>query len=432
MNALFVGFLILANHIARGLFNGYLIPIITLWLLIWSMNRAFRPFRLNVRILDGFHRWIHPLQLLCMSLKSSLIPSSRAIIGEPSFFKILYALLLTPIWIRTLRPRVKTVLLASGALIFYLLNLYADPSIGIDVYVANNMGLDHLFSGRNPYTQSYPEALSGGRGYRPGFLYWPGTLYLEGLSRLIFGDIRVVLVLCWWLAPFFFKNQKSENETLSLKVTWWFLPFLSLGLRCGWIDPILSFSAAALLYGIVKRQEWVISLAIALAASVKQYGGLLGVFAIPYLLLSQSDRGIAIRTTLRSGILFLMLMIPFLAWDGSAFINMTLRSHLDAVTRLDALNFTSWWTAVTNQIFSSFAQGVMTLIGFGLGFLHLFRNAKSQGLRTLPEAWAIAFGYSVVFGKFGFINYYWLWISFLLLALTLENQNESNASPPSD
>jgi hypothetical protein len=62
----------------------------------------------------------------------------------------------------------------------------------------------------------------------------------------------------------------------------------------------------------------------------------------------------------------------------------------------------------------------MTLCGFILAFAHLIRNSRRTGLRVLPEAWSIAFGFSVMFGKFGFANYYWLWISFLILALTLE------------
>lgn len=355
-----------------------------------------------------------------MLLKSSLSPSSRAILGNPLSIKALYALFLSPLFMSGLSPRKKTLLLGAGALIFYVLNLLADTAIGIDVFVANNMGIDHLFAGLNPYTQTYPEALSGGRGYRPGFLYWPGTIYLEGLSKLLVGDIRGILVLCWWSAPFFFPRRESSAEDVSLKAVWWFLPFLSLCLRCGWIDPILSFSASVLIFGIVKKKWWLVSGSIALAASVKQYGGLLGVFAIPYLFLTESTRAPALKVTFQAAGIFGLLLLPFLLWNLHAFLDMTLLSHLEAVTRLDALNFTAWWTAVTGRPFSGLAQGIMTLTGFALGFVHLFRNARNEGLQTLPEAWGIAFGFSVIFGKFGFINYYWLWISFLILALVLE------------
>ncbi len=425
MNTLFAWFLILANHVARGLFNPYLIPLITLGLLAWSLLRVFHARGQEGSGSGSFrHRWIHWTQLVCMLLKSSLSPSSRAILGNPASFKALYAITLSPLLIRKLPTGRKTLLLAAGALIFYVLNLFADPSIGIDVYVANNMGIDHLFNGLNPYSQAYPEELSGGRGYRPGFLYWPGTLYLEGLSKWLVGDIRGVLVLCWWVAPFFFPKRRSEAETLSLRVIWWFLPFLSLCLRCGWIDPILSFSATLLIHGITRRNWRVVSFSIALAASVKQYGGILGVFAIPYLFLTEGTRTAALRVTLQSAGIFGLLLMPFLLWDLHGFLDMTVLSHLEAVTRLDALNFTAWWTHVSGRAFPGLAQGIMTLIGFALGFLHLLRNARRDGLATLPESWAIAFGFSVVFGKFGFINYYWLWISFLILALVLEKQDE--------
>jgi hypothetical protein len=420
MNAIFAYFLILTNHIAHGLFNLHLIPILTLWLGVWSFNRVFKSTPSSKKSFGFFERYLPWTNVVLMAIKPGGPAVISSLLGGTAFFRIFYPLTLCPIWIKNLSLKKKILLLASGALIYFLVALLLEPSPGIDVFVANNMGLDYLAKGLNPYAQFYPEALSGGRGYRPGFLYWPGTLYLEGLSRLIFRDLRVILVLLWWCAPFFFRKSTDPNRDLTLKVAWWFLPFLNFCLECAWIDPILAFCAAGLIYGITEKKTWVMALTIALAASVKQYGGLLGAFAIPYLFITEEKKGKVIKLTLLSGIFFSLLMLPFLAWDFHAFVDMTLKSHLEATTRLDALNFTAWWITVTGGSFSNRAQGIMTLVGFVLGFYHLVRNSKRIGLRILPEAWAITFGFSVMFGKFGFANYYWLWISFLILTLVLE------------
>jgi hypothetical protein len=420
MNAIFAYFLILTNHIAHGLFNLHLIPILTLWLGVWSFNRVFKGTPSSPKSFGFFERYLPWTNVILMVIKPGGPVVISSLLGGSAFFRFFYPLTLLPLWIKRLSLKKKTALLATGALVYYLVSLVLDPSPGIDVFVANNMGIDYLSKGLNPYAQFYPEALSGGRGYRPGFLYWPGTLYLEGLSRLLFGDIRVVLTLLWWCAPFFFRSSTDAERDLRLKAAWWFLPFLNFCLENAWIDPILAFCAAGLVYGISKKKLWVMALTIGLAASVKQYGGLLGAFAIPYLFFTEEKKGGVIKLILFSGLVFSLLMLPFLAWDLHAFVDMTLKSHLDATTRLDALNFTAWWITVTNGTFSNRAQGIMTLIGFALGIYHLFRNSKKNGLRTLPEAWAITFGFSIVFGKFGFANYYWLWISFLILALVLE------------
>ncbi len=420
MNPLFTQFLILTNHIAHGLLNTHLIPILTVFLLFWSLSRVFRAEPSSERSLRFFHRSSHWINLVCMIIKPGISSGIPSLSSSPHLFRIFYPLTLAPYWIRGLSVRRKTILLAAGAMIYYLASLASESTPGIDVFIANNMGLDHFFRGVNPYTQPYPQELSGGRGYRPGFLYWPTTLYLEGLSRLLFGDIRVILAVLWWAAPFFFPKTESSAQDLSLKTVWWFLPFLNFCLKWAWIDPILSFSVSVLIFGLLNRNWWISALAIALAASAKQFGGMFGAFALLYLFVSEPKKGPAFRVALLSAVLFGLLMAPFLLWDFHAFFDMTVKSHLEAAVRLDALTFTAWWIAVAGGEFSGRAQGIMTLVGFGLAVTHLIRNSRRAGLRTLPEAWSIAFGFSVVFGKFGFANYYLLWVSLMILTLTLE------------
>ncbi|NDG84845.1 MAG: hypothetical protein EBX52_07390 [Proteobacteria bacterium] len=420
MNAIFTWFLIFTNHVAHGLFNLHLIPVVTLWLPFWTLNRILRPSPSSSRSLRFFHKTWPWMNLSLMTLKPGWHEPARAILGNPHFFRVLYPFTLLPLWLKSLDLRKKTRILAAAALIYFLLIIYSDPNQGIDVYFSNNLGIDYLKQGLNPYSQSYPDSMASSYGYRPGFLYWPGTLYLEALSRFLFGDLRVILALLWWIAPFLFPESENEGEGLSLKAAWWFLPFLNFCIRSAWVDPILAFCAALVVYSLRNRRLLLAAFAIALAASVKQYGGLLGVFAIPYVFLIGERKVETVKLIVRSGLIFAMLLLPFLVWDFHSFVDMTLLSHLEAKTRLDALNFTAWWITLTGIDFPARAQGIMTLSGFALALWHLVRNAKSTGLRVLPEAWAIAFGFSVVFGKFGFANYYWLWISFLLLALALE------------
>jgi hypothetical protein len=133
------------------------------------------------------------------------------------------------------------------------------------------------------------------------------------------------------------------------------------------------------------------------------------------------------------GIGFILVLAPFVLWDPQAFLDMTVLSHLGAHVRPDALNFTVFWLKMTGQELPGVLQLGFVLVGLAFASLHIIKNRISRGLKTIPEAWAIFFGFSIFFGKFAFANYFLLMISFWLMA---ESEGDGQVliwrvSPPS-
>ena len=164
--------------------------------------------------------------------------------------------------------------------------------------------------------------------------------------------------------------------------------------------------------------------AIAMAASVKQYGFMVGAFPVAALALDREWRAFA-KVSLAGLLLFLLALAPFLIWDFHGFIAMTITEHVSARARPGALNFTAFWMRMTGTPFPDFAQLGMALYGFGIAIVHLVRNRARGRLAVIAESWAMAFGFSMMFGKFAFTNYYWLLISFLILSLAFADDGSS-------
>lgn len=313
---------------------------------------------------------------------------------------------------------------AIAILAFFLAALVLSPNPHIDVFRSNDLAVDFFLHWHNPYSQTYPDIYSGGFDYHPGFLYWPGALYLQTVSKILFRDIRVILVLAWWGSVFLF--PRIHPRAKELKWVWWLLPFAAFGFEQGWLDPVLSLAAAVILWSYPQRKWWFMAIAMAFAALVKQYGFIIGIFPMVALLLDR-DWKFAARAGFSAAAIFVFALSPFLVWDFDHFLKMTVTSHTTALARPDALNFTAIWIKVTHSQFPGWAQAGMSLAGFVLAFLHLHRNRAMRGLAVFPECWAIAFGFSIFFGKFAFCNYHWLLISFWILSLAFEDAGKARS-----
>ena len=304
-------------------------------------------------------------------------------------------------------------LLVSVAFLFVI---YLSPNPRIDVFSSNTEAVKFFLQGLNPYSQQYGDIYRGEFEYQPGFLYWPGALYLQTFSYLVFHDIRAINILAWCGSLFFIAPR--------VRIYWMCIPFLAFGFQQSWLDPMLSFFAALSLWAIQKKRWWVLAASAALAASIKQYGFLIGFFSLIWMIKNQGLK-LSLKLTALSASVFLALLLPFLVWGAADFFTMTLASHGQALTRPDSLNFSAFWQQVSGTPFPGFAQAIMTLMGFTLAGVHVFKS-KQQDTVIIAEAWAVAFGFSMLFGKFAFCNYHWLLISFWMLSL---NPKTEGAEP---
>jgi hypothetical protein len=311
-------------------------------------------------------------------------------------------------------------------LILSLSLIYILPNPDIDVFISNSLAADFLLKGLNPYAQIYPDIYHGFYDYKPGFLYWPGTLYLQSLSKFLFGDIRVALILAWWAAPFLFPNTKVSEK---IKKIWWLLPTLPFSFFYAWVDPFISFFAALALWAQKNKKYGWLVIAIASAASIKQYGFIVGFFIL-ISLLTQKKWGEFYQLALYSFLAFLLLLAPFLFWNFSAFLDMTITNHLNANPRIDAFNFIGLILHLNKALevkYIYFLGLISTSLAFILAIYHINKNSRKNQLSVIAEAWVIVFGTVIFFGKFAFYNYYALLISLIILSKAFSRGYEERA-----
>jgi hypothetical protein len=404
--------------LSRGHYNPS-VPFLVLVFLYWVYATVFGSKindRFKSRVESGFYSAFLWIASTMIAIKANLLYVSE---GLRSFY---LAYRFIPLGVTALSLKKEKYIewiVAIAMLSFFLIALYLSPDPYIDVFRSNDLAVYFFRNGVNPYSQTYPDIYSGNYDYHPGFLYWPGALYLQTFSKILFGDIRVILVIAWWASPFLFPENSKVNQ---LKKIWWLIPFLAFGFEQAWLDPLLSAGAAITLFTFKTRRWLMMGLAIAIAASIKQYGFIIGVFPVLALLLDRDFKS-AGKMAVSAALWFSLALLPFVLWNFEDFISMTVRVHAEAHPRLDALNFTAFWMKVTGTDFPGFTQFICAILGFLFAVYHVWKNRKC-GVPVIAESWAIAFGFSIMFGKFAFCNYYWLLISFLLLSLAFADDDK--------
>ncbi|MBC7396720.1 MAG: hypothetical protein H7333_04680 [Bdellovibrionales bacterium] len=380
------------------------VPFLTLFFLKWVhasvWNKTFLP-KVSV-IFSRFLPWIFALLFLIRNELLYVEPAYLSVSRAMSFFPLIGMAIFT--WGRKFG--------LAGALFWILpffLTFLLSPSPHMDVFQSNRLAVDFFLHGQNPYSAVYPDIYRNEFDYHPGFLYWPGALYLQTVSQLIFSDIRVVLALGWVIAGFLLREQK---KSLAL---WMTLPILAFGFEQAWLDPLIALGGALALYGIREKKHAYWILGAVLAASVKQYGFMVGLFSVLYCALEYGIAGVRKSFWIMAGA-FALVMLPMILWAPHDFLQMTVLTHTSAKIRPDALNFTAFWLKMTGAELPNSFQLLAIVLGLGLAIFHVVQNGHVRRLKVVPEAWAIFFGFSIFFGKFAFCNYYWLLISFWIMA----------------
>lgn len=427
MNALLIFSSAVIVWLNRGRYDPS-IPFLTLIYLKWIhstlRNQTIFPklAALTLSVLPWLFAGLFLVRNELLYVESDYLPYSMAIRALPLLGMVIF----------TYGARFRNL-----SFVFFILplviGLFISPSPHIDVFQSNKLAVDFFLHGINPYSATYPEIYKHEFDYHPGFLYWPGALYLQTLSQLLFRDIRAVLLLAWVAAGFLLRGRGR------LTVLWLTLPFLAFGLEQAWLDPLISLGGALTLYAIRTKKLGLWVVAAVLAASVKQYGFMIGLFSMLYCALEYGIPAVRKSFWQMAGC-FLLLLLPMVLWNPHDFLQMTVFSHVSAKVRSDALNFTAFLLRTTGIELPGIVQLCFTALGLALAVYHVFSNRARRGLKVVPEAWAIFFGFSVFFGKFAFCNYFWLLISFWLLAesedadrilIAQENPLQNSEVPPS-
>ena len=302
------------------------------------------------------------------------------------------------------------------------------PAPGIDVFVNNTQGVDYFLAGLNPYSQAYVDIYGGRYGYEPGFLYFPGLLLILAPFRVLFGDIRYAGILahyvgCFVLSRLGGRSTASQSYARIAALLWAFLPVQHFVFEQAWTDPLLVGGIGLVLWvgqhPRLNSSRWVTFLS-GFTLTLKQY-------AFPplfYIGFRDMLRARAllpgIRRVLHGFIPLASLAIPFLLLDADGFFKMTVLSQVSSPSRLDSMNWTSWWLTQGGH-WPAAAQVVLSGAGMGIGALLIARGGGAppeNRMHAVTAALYVGYGFSFLFGRWAFCNYHYLLLFFLVALLT--------------
>lgn len=299
--------------------------------------------------------------------------------------------------------RFGTLLLLTFALKFTLLSGMSTP--GIDLFVMNQRGCQYLTEGKNPFTPlKYLEEMPDVPGNLPEgthtFVYPPGVLLMSLPGWLAVGDVRYVFpvldvaIIVLWLSL-----GRFTRATQCLLLMYLLSPQGSFMLFQGYTDPMIAtwLSLTALLMQRKRLNAAYLVLGGALATKLQ---------ALPFLMAAircklPSEKQLALAA---AG--FLLPCLPF-AWNnGAEFVrHMTLALRMGP--RPDALNLAN--------LIPSVPVGTIVLTGLALtGLAWLIQKGTLADYLEGNTFYLLTLFF---FGKWAFVNYYWLIGASLLLTL---------------
>ena len=295
--------------------------------------------------------------------------------------------------------------LLAGGLILAL------PRPGVDVWIFQQHGVSHLLQGENPYAATYinpydhdrfhgPEILKEGRiqscpypplslllvvpGYLAGDVRWSLLAALAGTAALAVMAGRRL----GWPA-----GDGAELAVIAFLFTPAGFPLIQLG----WTEPLMALMAAATLLTLIRGGAVALPLAGLLA--VKQYG---------FLWLPGLAGRLSGRDFLFSVILAGLVSLPFLLWDARAFWFGVVEFQLHQPFRPDSLSISA---AIYRASGWQLPSAVGLLSAALVAALVIRRRPVNGALAAAAVFLAL-----VLFSKQAFLNYYWLVLSFLMLA----------------
>jgi len=246
-----------------------------------------------------------------------------------------------------IRPGAKSLATAAVVAVLYALpvvgaivrwHLVAAPRalIGDGAYQTQLAG-DFLLHGTDPYGADYGRAGLASAPWGESFpspalhhlVTWPGQfllpLPLQALSRLVFGwwDERVFLLVAavaiWLLLGALFPGIPGRMAAVAL----FLVPGHSLLAVLGDNDlPVLALLLAALL-AAQHRRFLLMGLLLGCAIATKQHAVLAVPLMVGFAAVRGADRRTVVRAAVAGGVAVAVVLLPFVLWDGAAFVRDT-------------------------------------------------------------------------------------------------------------
>jgi len=365
-----------------------------------------------------------------------VFPIDRYLVGVSDAARLVYVggtivAMAGALWLMR-RPAVHWPIFGVVVGIHFLLGVWVlghSPDPFIDVWQFQQEGVDALLRGTNPYLPIYQDIYTGDPRYLgPGIVedgqltvglpYPPLSLLMALPGKVLAGDHRFAQLVAVELAAVTMVFIRPGRLAVGAALCFLFMPRTLLIVERGWTEPF-GVLLLALVILAATRMPRLAGVTIGLLIAVKQYL-LLGLPLALILVRRGRPSGRLILTAIATAT---VITLPFVLWDPDAFFNSTVRFLAVQPFRPDSLTFLALLPMDSATIESAVAFGLlipaMALIAW--------RSPRTPvgyagGLAFLLLAF-------VAFGKQGAINYYFMVIGALYIAVAAYG---ADAAAPGD
>lgn len=369
----------------------------------------------------------HAVFLPGFAVEPSRLGAFRPVLGATAVVLSVWLWPAAPRWlVRARFPLLVTLATVLGALV-----ILASPAPAIDAWEYQQRGALGFLSGQNPYTALYPNIYGPGTPYLDPSLLTPDGHYVRAypyppLIVLLeapfawLGDVRWAMLAaaaaCALLVRALGRGAVEAELAGALLLL---QPRGFMVLELSWNEPVALAGILAVAWAVqdaVERPQessraaewWLPGLAAALAISTKQY---VAILLVPFLLVLPARvrwRALALATGGAA-----LLLLPFLAWDPSAFLRGTVEFQFRQPFRSDALSWPAAvvaWGGPQIPTWPAFAAAGLVLVAS-------LRRPVTPARAMLAAAgtWLVF----VLFNKQAFCNYYWMAVGLLCAAVAL-------------
>jgi hypothetical protein len=305
----------------------------------------------------------------------------------------------------------------------------ATPGPHMDVWWAQQGGLEALRSGASPFSSRFPDIYQGGAWYPPwardgasivvGFPYPPLAMTAALPSFLLTGDLRwgnaVALVLAAALVAHLTRSRAAAMAALLLV----FSPRVFFVLESGWVEPVVILFFAAAVFCAVRRVE-AMPLALGLAAASKQTMPLI-LPLVPLLraqLAALRGRPLLLLSFAVPAVATILAVLP----DVEGFVRSAFRFPAELPLRTDVLGYPAM---LANEL-GVRSSAAATALGFGaaaatIGAMLLAAPRTAAGFAGACAAVFLAF---FAFNRYAAANYYFFVIAALCCAVAAQADGE--------
>jgi hypothetical protein len=304
----------------------------------------------------------------------------------------------------------------------------ASPEPKIDVWYFQQVAVQALLEGRNPYTAEYPDPHANLRGptiegaAANGKLYvfpYPPLCFLAGLpGYVLFGDVRyshlaAILLVTAFIAGTGWRLGVPAGHPAELAaVTLLCHPRGFAMLEFAFTEPLVAAGLAGavwVLAGCRPGRAW---LPLACGLAVKQYA----VLCLPGL---WATRRLGARALLGAILAAGLVTLPFFLWAPKEFWRSVISFNAANPFETDCLSISAWLALNTGEQLSSLVKKVSSLVGFGAAFgvmgLVSWRawGPMAPGILGTGATFLAFF----MFNRAAPMNYYWLVATLFSLAV---------------